>query len=231
MGAPETLIELDFDLNLLTGKVQPQHDERFKLIPPQFCGGAEHYLLQSVCVAVINMIEFAQKDGITLTVVSATRHFERQKAIWERKWSGAVAVEGVYLNDSTLSGEEKVQRIIRYSAMPGTSRHHWGTDVDLNSVEPEYFETEQGLTEYEWLKDNAPLFGFEQPYTAKSQERPSGYEEEKWHWSFVPYSKMMLEAYNKRVNYELIDGFNGAKYATKLHIIEDYVFGVAASCR
>ena len=30
---------------------------------------------------------------------------------------------------------------MNYSAMPTASRHHWGTDVDINSVDPEDFET------------------------------------------------------------------------------------------
>ncbi len=49
--------------------------------------------------------------------------------------------------------------------MPQASRHHWGTDVDINSVEPEYFESGQGLKEYTWLQENAWKFGFCQPYT------------------------------------------------------------------
>jgi len=230
MGASETLIELDFDLNLLIGKVDPQQDERFALIPSQYCGGVEHYALKVVGVALANLIEQAQRENIVLTVISAARNFEKQKAIWERKWSGAVAVEGLNLHESTLSDEEKVRRILRYSAMPGTSRHHWGTDVDLNSVEPEYFETERGRAEYKWLKINAPAFGFEQPYTAKSPKRPTGYEEEKWHWSFVPYARPMLEAYRRKVSYAQITGFNGSNYAKNLRIIEDYVCGIAESC-
>jgi D-alanyl-D-alanine carboxypeptidase len=55
--------------------------------------------------------------------------------------------------------------IMNYSAMPQASRHHWGTDVDINSVEPEYFESGQGLKEYTWLQENAWKFGFCQPYT------------------------------------------------------------------
>ena len=29
--------------------------------------------------------------------------------------------------------------------MPGTSRHHWGTDIDFNSVDPAYFKTATGI--------------------------------------------------------------------------------------
>lgn len=63
-----------------------------------------------------------------------------------------------------------------YSSMPTTSRHHWGTDMDINSVEPEYFESGQGLLEYNWLKANAHKFGFCQPYSPKDDgSRTQGY--------------------------------------------------------
>ncbi|MFM9004881.1 MAG: D-alanyl-D-alanine carboxypeptidase family protein [Flavobacteriales bacterium] len=40
---------------------------------------------------------------------------------------------------------------MKFSSMPGTSRHHWGTDIDLNSVEPSYFLSGKGLLIYQWL--------------------------------------------------------------------------------
>lgn len=78
--------------------------------------------------------------------------------------------------------------------MPTTSRHHWGTDTDINSVDPEYFDVEPGLSEYKWLRANAYKFGFCQPYNAKNI-RPIGYNEEKWHWSFMPISKKLYVSY------------------------------------
>ena len=37
-----------------------------------------------------------------------------------------------------------VKEIMKYSSMPSTSRHHWGTDIDLNSLENSYFEKGEG---------------------------------------------------------------------------------------
>jgi len=60
--------------------------------------------------------------------------------------------------------------------MPTASRHHWGTDVDINSVDPDYFLNGTGLQEYEWLKKNAYKYGFCQPYSPKdSVHRSTGY--------------------------------------------------------
>ena len=48
-----------------------------------------------------------------------------------------------------------------------------------------YFESGKGKQEYEWLRDNAYEFGFCQVYSEKGMERKYGYEEEKWHWSYI----------------------------------------------
>ena len=49
--------------------------------------------------------------------------------------------------------------------MPSTSRHHWGTDIDLNSLNNSYFSSGKGLKEYDWLTTNANHYGFYQVYT------------------------------------------------------------------
>ena len=76
---------------------------------------------------------------------------------------------------------ERARMILTYSSMPGTSRHHWGTDMDLNKDNNGYFATGEGLKVYEWLQAHAHEYGFCQPYTPKGPNRPEGYNEEKWH--------------------------------------------------
>ena len=73
--------------------------------------------------------------------------------------------------------------------MPGTSRHRWGTDVDMYSLENYDFDFGNGKIIYDWLVDNAASYGFCQPYTAG---RCAGYNEERWHWSYCPISKPLL---------------------------------------
>jgi hypothetical protein len=123
---------------------------------------------------------------------------------------------------------DKALDILTYSSMPGTSRHHWGTDIDLNAFENEYFESGEGLEVYEFLNRCASTFGFQQVYTSKetSQSPRSGYEEEKWHWSYTPISIPMLNAYNDFILTEDIQGFQGASQADSVHIIRDYVNGI-----
>ena len=162
----------------------------------------------------------AARDGITLRPVSATRNFAAQKAIWERKW-----------NTSTLAPVERARWILRYSSMPGTSRHHWGTDLDINSVNWREWEKPELAKVHAWLTRRAPEFGFCQPYTAKGPARPVGYEEERWHWSYVPLAKEFLRQYLGTVTTADIRGFLGAETAGAVRSIADYVEGVDPLCK
>ena len=82
-----------------------------------------HKLTPKTAAAFSAMQAAALKDGIDIQLVSAHRSFERQQYIWEDKFVRYTA-EG-------LSPEAAIARIIKYSTIPGTSRHHWGTDIDI----------------------------------------------------------------------------------------------------
>ncbi len=112
--------------------------------------------------------------------------------------------------------------------MPGTSRHHWGADVDINSTEDDYFLSAEGAKVYSWLSSHAADFGFCQPYTSKKDGR-TGYEEEKWHWSYLPLATTFLDQYKKQILYQDLSGFDGSEVAVPLQVIDLYVNGVA--CR
>jgi len=186
-----------------------------------------HYLLKNVYDAFVLMKKEAAKKGIDLNIISSTRTFERQKTIWENKWSSKTPVSGFSAElFQSLPGIEKAKAIMLYSAMPGTSRHHWGTDFDLNSVEPEFFLTDEGIIIYNWLNKNAHQYGFFQPYTTKGEQRPYGYEEEPWHWSYFPISNEMLLSYNQLISYADLQDFSGAENAVELQVIENYVNGI-----
>jgi zinc D-Ala-D-Ala carboxypeptidase len=172
----------------------------------------------------------AAAAGVRLVILSATRNFDRQKIIWEDKWTGKRQVNGGNLSLTVQDPKQRALTILRYSSMPGTSRHHWGTDMDLNAFENDYFASGQGLKEYQWLQAHAAEYGFCQPYTAKGEDRPDGYEEEKWHWSYVPLSRLYLVAYTAKVNPADIQGFAGAAVAADIEVIRKYVLGVNTAC-
>ena len=73
-------------------------------------------------------------DTIQLIIVSGTRNFKEQKAIWNRKWN----------RYNNLKSIDRIKKILEYSSMPSTSRHHWGTDLDLNNLNNSYFTSGKG---------------------------------------------------------------------------------------
>ena len=135
--------------------------------------------------------------GIDLVPLSSFRDFARQLSIWNGKFAGdrpMQDVNGALLDGAALSCAERVDAILLWSALPGASRHHWGTDVDLidaRAIEPGY---QVRLTRDEfaaggpfarlaaWLDQHAPRFGFFRPYRGVR----SGVQPEPWHFSFAP---------------------------------------------
>ncbi|MCP4454286.1 MAG: M15 family metallopeptidase, partial [Planctomycetes bacterium] len=107
---------------------------------------------------------------------------------------------------------------------------HWGTDIDINSVNTTYFESGIGLKTYQWLAAHAGQFGFVQTYTRKGLDRPQGYEEELWHWSFHPISRFYTRQYAEKVRYADIVGFRGSDTASHLGVIKNYVLGINQDC-
>lgn len=202
----------------LLGKFEPSKHADFVLIEKKYTEKSNIYLRKEAYNAWKNMHAAAEKDGINLIIISATRNFDYQKGIWERKW-----------NDAKYKGKtdtETALNILKYSSMPGTSRHHWGTDVDFNSVTPSYFTSGQGKKIYDWLVKNASTYGFSQTYTSKKNGR-TGYEEEYWHWSFTPLSSQLLKQYNEKISYADLTGFAGSVAAEAAKVIELYVNGIA----
>lgn len=222
--------EIAVDKNYLLGKFDPAQEDDFIEVDSKYTKRLGQYLRKETYVAFIKMHEAAFQAGIQLTIVSATRNFDSQKSIWERKWSGQTHVEGKNLSKAIGDPVERAKIILKFSSMPGTSRHHWGTDVDLNALENDYFETELGKRAYTWLKENASVYGFCQTYTPKNSSRSSGYEEEKWHWSYIPLAKSFLSQYIQKVSYDDLKGFEGWETAKELRVIKNYVLSIDKGC-
>ena len=167
--------------------------------------------------AFLNMQRAAKNDGIEIMVVSAYRSYDRQKNIWNRKYKS-------YTN-SGLSPQESIQKIIEYSTMPGTSRHHWGTDIDIidgsvpqpkNVLSPEHFEPNGPFTRLKnWVIKNANKYGFYLVYTNNPDRK--GFKYEPWHYSYKPLSEKYLQAYKNQeiINNIVTDDLDGGSYITK----------------
>ena len=210
------------NLAIVTGQMDYAHDSLFLQVSTDYAL-KPFYLQRTTYAAFLRMHEAAKQDGIELKIVSGARSFEEQRRIWEWKWGEA---EKKQFN----SDLEIATYILRFSLMPGTSRHHWGTEIDLNNINNSYFEKGYGLKVYAWLQENAADFGFCQVYDDKVASGRNGCNTEKWHWSYMPLSEQYLQIYNAGITYQDITGFSGAELAESLHIIEHYVNGVAATC-
>ena len=212
----------NFSKDELLGKLNPAKDTGFVKIETAHTKKPDIYLRKVTYEAFKKMFDAANKSGIKLVILSATRNFEAQKLIWEKKWNDP--------KYSQYSEKERAKQIMKFSSMPGTSRHHWGTDADFNNLSPAYFESGEGKKIYDWLNKNAADYGFYQTYTNKSQGR-TGYEEEKWHWTYLPLSGPMLRAYNDQIKYTDIAGFKGSSNAVAIQAIELYVNGIDAALK
>lgn len=148
------------------------------------------------------MADSAAKDGIKLAICSAYRPFDRQLAIWNAKASGKRVVLDINeqpADIAPLSDDELVDLIILWSALPGASRHHWGTDIDvfdaeqievksLRLVDAEYRDGGPCAHLHQWLVANAKDFGFYFPF----QKGQSAVSAEPWHISYFPVSQTLL---------------------------------------
>ncbi|MDV6234300.1 M15 family metallopeptidase [Leptospira ellisii] len=154
-----------------------------------------HYLRKETLEKLLELFQAYQRENPDEKqkpfVVSAFRSFKDQKGIWEEKYTGKRRMRQPVKNKTP---QEIISLILEFSSAPGTSRHHWGTDVDLNALENSYFEKGgKGEKFYLWMTKNAKRFGFCQPYSAKSLRSDKGYNEEKWHWSYAPIANRLQE--------------------------------------
>lgn len=217
-------------LSLVLGKVNYAQNELFTVVPDNYASRSGMYLRKEALKAFVEMRKAAAEAGVSLTIISAARNFNHQKRIWEAKWNGQRLVDGKNLRTQMPDKSQRASEILKYSSMPGTSRHHWGTDIDINSLNPSYFNSGNGKKEFEWLRDNAYLFGFCQTYTQKDAERPDGYEEEKWHWTYTPIASKLMKYYDTNVSGTNITGFDGSD-ALPFSEIRKYVFGISPDCK
>lgn len=203
------------DKNYVQGKFDYTKDSSFVIVPKEH-SNKTIYIRKEVLNAFLKMKQEAEKDSIEFTIISGTRSFEYQKQIWDYKWNEKY---------KDLPPTERVKKILEYSSIPSTSRHHWGTDIDLNSLSNNYFSHGKGIKTYNWLQKNAHKFGFYQVYTSKENGR-KGYNEEKWHWSYAPFSSLYLKFYNEKIQSKDFPDFQGADFIKKIKIVNDYVNGI-----
>ncbi len=223
-----------FSLEYLMGKFDPAQHPDFVAVDKKYADVEGYFLRKETYESFIKMHDAALADGVTLTIISATRNFLRQKSIWEAKWSGERKIEnGTNAAKKYPDPKTRALKILEYSSMPGSSRHHWGTDIDLNDLDNFTFEQGAGKKVYDWMVKHAAEYGFCQPYSKKSSDeggRTTGYNEEKWHWSYMPIAQKLTDLAARSLTDDMIGGFKGAETAVEIGIVEKYVLGVNQEC-
>ena len=158
----------------------------------------QHFLHRDIVADWATLQAAATEVGFDLAVVSAYRSFERQLVIWNEKAEGRrplLDANGTVLDVTSLDDKSVVFAILHWSALPGGSRHHWGTDIDVYdraAVPSDYAvqlvdsEVNQGgvfAPLHDWLdgriKTNSAN-GFYRPYQGAVV---NGIAAERWHLS------------------------------------------------
>ncbi len=223
---------MEFSLEYLMGQFDPAQHPDFVPVEKKYSDGDPYFLRKETYESFIKMWNAAKADSIDLKIISATRNFNRQKSIWEAKWTGARKIEnGTNAAIKYPDPKTRALKILEYSSMPGTSRHHWGTDIDINDLDNYTFEQGKGKKVYDWMTANAARFGFCQPYSPKGDDRPYGYNEEKWHWSYIPVARQLTKLATMRLKDDMINGFQGAETAVEIGVVEKYVLGINDECK
>jgi len=200
----------------------------------------------AVVDAFLAMREDAARAGLDLLPVSSFRDFERQRWIWNAKYRGERPAHdraGRPVDMDHLAPEKRVETILLWSALPGASRHHWGSDIDVvdGRVVAGGYEAKLERREFgrsgpfavlsRWLSRNMRRYGFYRPYTLAG----SGVQPEPWHLSYAPIARPALASLTVELLAAALGGAGvdgEAEILARLPSIhERYVLGVDAPPR
>ncbi|UWM47348.1 M15 family metallopeptidase [Yersinia alsatica] len=159
-----------------------------------------HRMQPQAVDAFLAMQQAAKVAGFDLQPASTFRDFDRQLAIWNGKFRGERPVldkDSQPIDISQLDDAARCEAILRWSALPGASRHHWGSDLDIYdpSLLPAQAKLQLEPWEYlaggyfypltQWLDTHMTEFGFYRPFS----EDTGGVAAEPWHLSYRPLAQ------------------------------------------
>jgi LAS superfamily LD-carboxypeptidase LdcB len=167
-------------------------------------------LLPEAAAAFAALAADARAAGFDLQIASAYRSFDRQLAIFNAKALGERAVlddDDHPIDLRELDVDARIDAILRFSALPGASRHHWGTDLDVfdaaalppgERVALSVAEVAPGAIFdplHCWLDAriaSGDSHGFYRPYDLDR----GGVAPERWHLSYAPLATAFEEAFS-----------------------------------
>ncbi|MFL0810980.1 MAG: M15 family metallopeptidase [Agarilytica sp.] len=151
---------------------------------------------KNICKDFAAMKQSAAEEGFDLKIASGYRSVAHQIVIWNEKSQGVRPVldgEENPVDIKKIKTKDLVFAILRWSALPGASRHHWGSDFDVydaSAIGDDYRlqlnvrETEKDgpfYPFYLWLNDylQQKSCAFYRPYNIDC----GGVAREPWHLS------------------------------------------------
>ena len=207
---------------------------------PNLVEAAPGYLVDAEILPFLNKLKnVAAAEGFELRIESAYRPFERQLSIWNRKARGELpllSAEGVPM-ERPQDEEELMYAILTWSALPGASRHHLGTDLDVvdGRACPEGYEVQLTPEEcsgmfaafHKFLDERFATdgaFGFDRVFVpGRGKIRPEG-----WHIAHMPTSRKHLEHFSLDTLRKIYEGSDMAcKRVVLAHLpqlAEEYIY-------
>lgn len=225
-------------LQEITGQTQDHlvYDENLK-----------RYFHKNTYEKFLNLKLHASQAGIDLYILSSFRSFQDQLNIWNKKCLGEKTLFdsfGAPIDYSKLGPDEIVFAILRWSALPGTSRHHWGTDLDVvdKNTWPAGYHVELVPSEFseggpfhkmklffDDIIKNQNGLGFYRPY----EYDKNGVAPEMWHISDRTTSEIYFQNYSYNIFCEFLDHQDPKEYLlldiVKKHskqIFEQYITNI-----
>ncbi len=189
-----------------------------------------HHLVEQPLRQLLSRLE---QEDLPVRIVSHWRSFDHQASIWLKKWTGQRPLrdrDGHPLDVAQLSDDQKLEALCFWSAIPGTSRHHWGTDFDLFLARPieQGYQVELTQAEFktggpsellgQWLATNEPVEGFSRPY----RQFRGGVSVEPWHISYRPVADPLLNAMSHDRVAELLEQHPQLNASVLVPILRDY---------
>lgn len=191
-----------------------------------------HQIIEPLTV----LIEAAAEAGFSLRIASGFRSFDRQRFIWNAKCQGRRPVldrSGEPLDIANLTVAEKVHAILHWSALPGASRHHWGTDCDIYDAAAvtEDYQLQLHPDEYTGNGPFAPMIEWFQQWIAGSSSpefyQPywnnphSGIAPEPWHISYRPLAAQCEEQLSPELLRECLLGVENSELEEKQYLLKE----------
>ena len=166
--AIQALKELGLSISLLSQHRLPLREECHDLVSIGLdMFGREQQMERNAAAQWTAMRLAAERDGVTLAIVSAFRSFDHQQQIIARKLAAGLSIE----------------QILNVSALPGFSEHHTGRAIDIGTPGcPPVTEAFEQTPAFDWLARRGHAFGFRMSYP---KDNDSGMVYEPWHWFFT----------------------------------------------